>query len=347
MNNQTKNLTEQIYQQVLQQILEGKYKPGEKLPPERVMTEITDASRITVRRAYERLEKNGIIVRNNRSGTCVAEKYRGNRNHNQFIAVLTTLRDPFARDFIEAVQDACNEEDILTVLSVTPENTTEEKNMAINMVTKGIRNLIVWGFDRSLDMEAFERMRIAGVNQVFFDRIMPGPFADFVGLDNAHAVKTLIEAALEDGARHLAFVDSSGLDVDSNRIRRDTASKQLAKRDMDCPVLELPWQSYSAEETRRTCEAFFKHFRQRKNAAILCVNDIIALRIKAFVPSGVKLYSIDGSREARRNGITSYAQPIAKMAHAAVGALLDQQHKGVKWKARKILVKGRLVEPVE
>ena len=53
-------LTEKVRQKVILDILDGKYSPGDKLPTERDMTVITQTSRITVRRAYEQLERNGV-----------------------------------------------------------------------------------------------------------------------------------------------------------------------------------------------------------------------------------------------------------------------------------------------
>jgi GntR family transcriptional regulator len=56
----------------LAQITNGKFEPGDALPPERVLTASYDVSRITVRRAIDELENEGYVRRVQGKGTFVA-----------------------------------------------------------------------------------------------------------------------------------------------------------------------------------------------------------------------------------------------------------------------------------
>jgi GntR family transcriptional regulator len=61
-----------LSQALLAQITNGKFDPGDTLPPERVLTTSYDVSRITVRRAIDELENEGYVRRVQGKGTFVA-----------------------------------------------------------------------------------------------------------------------------------------------------------------------------------------------------------------------------------------------------------------------------------
>ena len=61
-----------IMDQVERLILEGKVRPGQKLPSERALAEEFDVSRPTVREAIQKLEARGLVQRRHGGGTFVA-----------------------------------------------------------------------------------------------------------------------------------------------------------------------------------------------------------------------------------------------------------------------------------
>lgn len=62
-------LYHRVYLVVRQRVEEGRYAPGEKLPGEHELAEGFAVSRITVRRALERLEREGLVERRQGAGT--------------------------------------------------------------------------------------------------------------------------------------------------------------------------------------------------------------------------------------------------------------------------------------
>lgn len=338
-------LTEKVRQLVVTDILNGKYAPGEKIPAEREMSELASASRVTVRRAYDDLEKNGIITRTHGSGTRVVDHFTGNTDPIEYIALLITLQDPFARNFIEAVQKSCNENDILMILAITEEDVREQEQMAVKIVGRGVKNMIVWGFDNSLDIGIFERMRILGVNLVFFDRVVPGPAADFISLDNKHALAEIFAEARRCGCDNFVYADTFGLDVDSNRQRKDAFRNECQQINQTGAEFQVPWQWDSEDEVTAVCEKFFTDYPHKKNIALVCVNDVIAKVLCQVVSEYVKVFSIDGSPDALQMGITTYSQPIDSMAEESVNALIRQASKGDKWHSKDYLHKGVLLFP--
>lgn len=62
----------QLANNLRQIILDGKMSSGDALPSERVLTEITGASRVTIRKAIGRLINEGLLLRRQGSGTYIA-----------------------------------------------------------------------------------------------------------------------------------------------------------------------------------------------------------------------------------------------------------------------------------
>ena len=63
----------QIVENLLDQIESGKLSPGDRLPPERELSEKFGVNRLTLRRALQKLELQGLLIRRQGAGTFVSE----------------------------------------------------------------------------------------------------------------------------------------------------------------------------------------------------------------------------------------------------------------------------------
>ncbi len=68
-------LYQQLREHVLRMIRSGQLEPGGALPAERVLAEILGVSRLTVRKAFDSLVAEGVLVRRQGSGTFVARRF--------------------------------------------------------------------------------------------------------------------------------------------------------------------------------------------------------------------------------------------------------------------------------
>jgi len=94
-----------LYQQIVdglkREVSEGRLKPGAALPSFRVLAEDLLVSVITVKRAYEDLERAGIIYRRQGLGTFVADHGQDRSREAKINAAKNLLRDGF-REAAEA-----------------------------------------------------------------------------------------------------------------------------------------------------------------------------------------------------------------------------------------------------
>src|ERR1043166_9158362 len=88
-------LYQQIVDAIKREVSEGRLKPGSPLPSFRQLAEDLLVSVITVKRAYEELEREGIIFRRQGLGTFVAEQGRHRSREAKLAAAKELLRDGF------------------------------------------------------------------------------------------------------------------------------------------------------------------------------------------------------------------------------------------------------------
>lgn len=331
------DLTEQVRMRVVSGLLSGEYVPGERLPAERDFARLAGCSRITVRRAFARLESAGIITRSPARGTRISSRFSGNTAPIESVGILTTLHETFAVEFIDTLTRLLNGRDILAILVAQEQRSSLQAATAVRLFSKGVRNLIVWGFDRRIDFSLFEKLRVLGVNLVFFDRVEPGPFADFVGLDNHDAIEQLFRHTLARKPRRILFVNRADLAVDALAQRRDSCRELCRLYGIDFAETQLPHR-FSPEQARETVRSL------DSGTVLFCGNDEIALPLKAAAPE-LECCSIDGTGEAAAAGIVSIRQPMAAMAAATLDALERQRKLGLRWNAGRKLFRGTLIDP--
>lgn len=332
--------TEELRALVFAQILRGDFLPGGRIPPEREMAELAGVSRVTVRRAYSALERAGVLQRTQGSGTAISTALRGNSAPPREVALVSAQLDRFSVEFVAAMEAELRERDVLLVLKLT-DSAQGEEQAVVETLAKGVFNLVVWPQGGGRLPELARRLRVLGANLVFFDRVFPGPGADFIGLDNADALRRLVEHALAAGCRRLVFVGHSGLAVDSDRARRESFTELCSGAGAECELRELPW----AGDQRRAAAALLRKRRgEKERTAFICVNDSVALALRAVAPRLPHLYGIDGLADPRADRIVTVRQPLREFARGAVRLLFEQQKLGERWQAREVLLKGELLE---
>lgn len=330
--------TESVHDLVFQAILRGDYRPGDRIPAERDMATQTKTSRVTVRRAYAALEKAGILECRHGSGTYISRAARGTEQTNGLMAVLASLRDPFALEFIAALEGELAAKDGFLVLKLTDQDPNKEKLAAGELVGRGIRNMIVWASGGSYDVDLFERLRILGTNMVFFDRILPGDFADYVGLDNSDAMKAILDDMVLRGVSRAIMITHQGLGADSDTQREQAFFTGCDRKRLGCEIHSVPWWGQRTEELQK----ILPPPGAENPPTIVCVNDELAIEVKQMRPE-LMVYGIDGLPEAVAQGVITYRQPMRRMAKHAIELLFAQQTMGDNWQAGRYYFKGELI----
>jgi len=115
-----------LYQQIVdglrREVSEGRLKPGDTLPSFRALAEDLLVSLITVKRAYEELEREGIIYRRQGLGTFVADRGLDRSR----AAKLNTAQNLFRAAARDAAEAGLNPTEILKLAQTLIRETTNE-----------------------------------------------------------------------------------------------------------------------------------------------------------------------------------------------------------------------------
>jgi DNA-binding LacI/PurR family transcriptional regulator len=224
-----------------------------------------------------------------------------------------------------------------------------------------MRNLVVWASGDNYDAHLFTRLRVLGANLVFFDRMVPDGYADFVGTDNDHAMRSLVEHALAHGAERFLFVGYEDVSWDTYTRRREAFLQTCREKRLPARCVAVPWRDQAARVLARhgrdlapalEADIAMPVIRDRApewfppdgTLAVIAVNDYVALQVRIVRPD-LLVCGIDGLAEAVQHGICTYRHPMQNMAREAVRMLRDQQRLGRSWRAEQRTLKGELVPP--
>jgi DNA-binding LacI/PurR family transcriptional regulator len=335
------NKTRQMTSEILGMILGGTHGPGDRIPTEREMASRTGMSRVTIRRAYGELAAAGVLTRRQGEGTHIATAVQGCTDTIRQVALLTAGLRSFGLAFLRAMEAEVAAMGALLVVRLSEGRPEREGPAAVDLVAKGVRNLVVWPGGEGYDRATFQRLRVVGTNMVFFDRVRPGDIADFVGLDNRHAIGLLLQHAMAAGCRSFHLLRYEGDVADSERERCEAFVQGCAKAGVRSKSFVVPWGVGLAEALVRARREGLGG--DGAGTALFCVHDGLALRVAEVVGRASPIYGIDGEPEAVAAGITTVRQPLARMAGLALKLLREQQAKGAKWRAREVRCRGELV----
>jgi DNA-binding LacI/PurR family transcriptional regulator len=320
------------------------YKSGENLPPERTLAENLGVSRVTVRKALQLLETDGIIERVQGSGTVVRLKKTGYQGNMDIIALLAPANRPFFSTFIDYFQKISDKHDSLVLFK---QNSAKERveDSLFKLFQKNIRNVVLWLEDLKLDSQYIGRLRGLGMNIVFFDITAPSQYADCVFLDNTDAINKLHGLLRVKGTKNICYVGWDNLCLSSIR-ERERAFKILEPNNNI--IFHISWK-----EKNNLLTAMYKFVHELKSngalpGGIICGDGEIGIALKKALISNnmenIILASVDDFPEACELSLSVYMQDFDSLAQRVYQCLLDQNMNAEKWEAGIHTVKGNLIE---
>lgn len=326
---------------ICEKIYRGEYPDGRNLPPERSIAENLNVSRVTVRKALALLERDGIIERAQGCGNRVKLSLDGYQGTTDIIAVLAHAQNSFFASFIDHFQQTAERSDSLVLFKQNPVGEKLEDSL-FKLYQKNIRNAVIWLENLTVDLEPIRRLRGLGMNMVFFDVVVPSPFADGVLLDNADAIKTLFDALKRQEIKSIGYV---GWDSDTISSVQEREHAFLGLNPDPALLHTIPW----AEKTslHRHIEQLADQLKQEKQVpeAMICGDGEIGISVKKIFRAqgldSIRITSPDDYPDARSLSMTIYKQDFEQMAERTYQCLLQQNQPG--WAASTYRIKGELV----
>lgn len=202
-----------IAAQLAARIQSGELSPGSRLPSGDDLAETLGVNRNTAHRAVEELQRQGLVVRRQGSGTIVAEPEtkKGCR-----IALLVDGYSSFhnfpSGDLLRGIQDRIGDESTLIIADSKHDVSLEGKQLRrLARETDGIL-LYATELEKPSVLASLLEEHFP---VVALDRIPHGVEVDAVVTDNYAAARSIVETLIERGHRRIAFMGFHKLDFSS------------------------------------------------------------------------------------------------------------------------------------
>ncbi|WP_066192159.1 MULTISPECIES: GntR family transcriptional regulator [Gracilibacillus] len=205
-------LYEQVYESLKQDILSLKYNIGEKIPSEQEIADAFSVSRITSKRALEKLVQEGFVKRQRGKGTFVLKTnesaVRSEKENNSkpvFGLIVPNFDTSFGIGIIEGIEEAAHGE-CLIMLKRSLGIPEREEDAIKELLEYGVDGLIVFPAKSQYYSSEILKMIVNKFPFVLIDRSFHGIAAPSVTTDNFHAAKKGINYLFDLGHEQIGIL---------------------------------------------------------------------------------------------------------------------------------------------
>lgn len=211
-------LYEQLYRFVLDEINSGHLAPGARVPSEKELAEQFHVSRITSKRALEKLANDGVIQRARGRGSFVAIGEQGLRTLPRTGAarangapplvglLVPDTSDAFGSELVRTIEQQLREQSLRTILCRTLGRRELEEKAIDDCLALGVVGLIIFPVYGEYYNERLLRLVLDHFPIVLVDRYLRGIPACSVCTDNRRAAEDLTNHLIVLGHRHFAMI---------------------------------------------------------------------------------------------------------------------------------------------
>lgn len=193
-----------IAAKIAAQIESGELAPGTRMPSGDALAQSMNVNRNVVHRALEELQRRGLVVRRQGSGTLVAEQSRKRSGRIALLVDGYSARHNFpSGDLLRGIQDRIGEEETLLIADSKHDPVLEARQL--RRLTKEADGILLYACapDRSAALAAILE---DGYPVVAIDRIPQDVAIDTATTDNRGTVKDVIKGLIESGHQRVGFI---------------------------------------------------------------------------------------------------------------------------------------------
>lgn len=330
-----------LYRALERDILEGKFRPGQKLPSEAALVKRFGISRITAGRAVRDLQEIGLVERRAGSGTYVsakAESKPGGLTFGLLIPNLgeTEIFEPICRGIAGSGQAEGHALLWGNVEQGRPDLENQSRQLCRQYIARKVAGVFFaplesTPFAAAVNLQILEELEAARIPIVLLDRcVLPYPDRsahDLAGIDNRRAGYIVTSHLAKLGCRRIAFAAYAN---SASTVAARIAGYREALFVHGC-VLDrglVASLNPDAEETQIGA-LMAKH----KPEALVCANDrtagrvMLALSTLGFgIPQDVRIAGIDDVAYASLLSVplTTVRQPVREIGETALAAMLER-----------------------
>lgn len=204
-----------IARELAEQIENGELSMGTRLESEDALATRLGVPRHTAHRALDELLRRGLVTRQRRMGTVVADRRRKDKFRIAYI--FDTAGNYFQADLLMRLEQAQGEDDTLVI--ATHRNSAEREAMLLKKLREEVDGIICYPADGDENASVFLDIVKFGFPLVLIDRAPRGCEQLGVHTDNLQASKQAVSDLIARGHQRIAFFGGSNDQTQSFRER--------------------------------------------------------------------------------------------------------------------------------
>jgi len=204
-----------IADDLTEKIESGELTPGTRIEPEEEMAARLNVSRHTAHRALHELQRQGLVVRQRRWGTVVADRKGAEKMRIGYLVDFASNR--FQADVMTHIEHAL--EDGTRLVVATSRNDREREAEHLMKLQHEVDGIICYPCDGDENAQAFRNLAATGYPLVLVDRAPRGCEDLVVLTDNVQASQYAVSDLIRRGHERIAFFGSNNDTAQSIRER--------------------------------------------------------------------------------------------------------------------------------
>lgn len=325
-----------LSQWLREKISNNTFPVGEKIPSENELARQFHFSRQTVRQAIGDLVAEGILLREQGSGTYVSiPPLRPFQEKTMRIGVITTYLDDYIfPSIIHGIEEVLTEEGYTMVLGITHNKLSDEENCLQKLIASGVDGLIVEGTKSALyntNETFYTGLREKNIPTVFINGYYSNYTGSYIVMDDRRAGEILTDILLEKGHKNIGGIFKSD---DMQGLKR-FEGMQLSLKKQKQSLIDDAYFWYTTEDFKYLFNGSMDRMileRMEKITGVVCYNDqVSAALISLFKRNGIRvpedksIVSFDNSFLAKEMvcNLTSVIYPSKKVGKKAAQLILQ------------------------
>ncbi|MDF2586772.1 MAG: GntR family transcriptional regulator with LacI sensor [Anaerocolumna sp.] len=334
-NEQSKHSV--LSQWIKENVANGNFSVGERIPSENELAKKFGYSRQTVRQAIGTLVSEGILVREQGSGTYVSILNRKSSvDKTMRIGVITTYLDDYVfPSIIHGIEEILTEAGYTMSLGITHNKPRNEENCLQQMIQSGVDGIIIEGTKSALpnaNEKLYQKLKEIHIPTVFINGYYNNYSDSYIVMDDAKSGELATDVLIQNGHKHIGGIFKSD---DLQGLKRyEGILKSIKKHNFVVDDTSIIW--YTTEDFNYLFEGSMDTVildRIKDITGIVCYNDQVASalirllkRNNLSVPDNYSIVSFDNSFLAKEMvcNLTSVIYPSNKIGKKAAQLILKQ-----------------------
>ena len=317
---------------IIDKISVGAIAVGEKLPSTKQLAEAYGVSVVTVEHALGRLKEMNIVYSIKKAGTFVNGKNTGKQKIIAFILPETHNNAALLKKAqITALLNNC----FLDVM-ISYESANKERELLTRILRGNYDAAIIYPNQSMMNIDLYSAFLIKGFPFIFIDRSIQSINTTLVTSDNAGGIAMLVKHLVENGHKNIAFyaIHPQMPTTENMRFIGYCETMIACSIPLDSKYIysfKYPQHNNLGTVAEKNATDFVRNFKKTENppTAVVCVNDMLALRLKhAFeqegykVPEDISVTGYDCLPPASE--ITTVKQNFEEIGHMAIIEVLKR-----------------------